>query len=424
MLLYAASSSGHVTSKNSVASKLLSLQRQFAIRILKCYKTVSITASLIAAEFLPLPLCIVKKVLNYYIRTTNIKTQQQSLPHTTAVHMLPHCNYPTISDPHPVINVIPRVHLVSSAITMHTLISTQMDPKALFMSAQVSVSSSKLTYFVQNMLKWPTFGTILLCTLTLTGIIYYIWQLIIAKYITIVGLSINLQNFENLFLYVYQKPYFTHLCSYCFGLLIGYALVKKKQLNFQKMIVISCWAATICFMGLVLFGLHNYRNDPSPNESIILAHQILSPIAWMLVTAWICVACLSGYGGVVNKFLSMDFFVIMDRLTIWIYLVHPAFILYLFGEFRSPHRFTQISLCMTFLLVMALSIIASVFCYVFLQIPFTYFVSKIFMSGNSKKNVSNDNENQKMQTFKKWNLPIFHTKTLWISRSERKKMDQ
>ncbi|XP_067131962.1 O-acyltransferase like protein-like [Centruroides vittatus] len=154
-------------------------------------------------------------------------------------------------------------------------------------------------------------------------------------------------------------------------------------------------------MGLILFGLHKYRNNSSPNQSVIVAHQILSPIACTAVIAWICVACLSGYGGVANKFLSLDIFGVMDRLTLWIYLLHPLFILYLFGEFRNPLPISQINLYMTFLLVMTLSIIASVFCYVFLQIPFSHLLSKMLFSENYKRNIANDNENQSMKTFEK-----------------------
>ncbi|XP_023244767.1 uncharacterized protein LOC111642628 [Centruroides sculpturatus] len=161
MLLYAASNWGHVTSKNSVASNLLSLQKQFALRISRFCRTVSTNASLILAELLPLSLCIVEKILNYYIRTTSIKAQQWSLLLSMTVHMtaqilISHCNYPTISDHHPVNNVIPREHLVSSASSMdnHADINIYTDgSKSPFMSVQVSVSSSKLTCFAQNMLE-------------------------------------------------------------------------------------------------------------------------------------------------------------------------------------------------------------------------------------------------------------------------------
>ncbi|XP_023218910.1 nose resistant to fluoxetine protein 6-like [Centruroides sculpturatus] len=271
---------------------------------------------------------------------------------------------------------------------------------------QLTIITVPLLYIYD---RWPKLGSAILGILMVAGVISHVCQSLITKYVTIVGLSINLEKLENLFLHIYEKPYFTHLSSYCLGLLMGYVLSKKKQVNLRKMIVVSCWITTTGLIGLIFFGLHNYRTVAAPNESIIFAHQILSPIAWIVVTAWICVACLSGNGGVVNKFLSLEFFVVMDRLTLWIYLLHPVFILYLFGEFRSPQPFTEINLWMTFLLVMLLSVIASIFCYIFLQIPFTFILFKVVLLKNSRRNIHCNDENVKMETLRIQELPIRNT---------------
>ncbi|XP_023231144.1 uncharacterized protein LOC111631171 [Centruroides sculpturatus] len=63
---------------------------------------------------------------------------------------------------------------------------------------------------------------------------WYVDALMQLNVITVLLLYIHDRNLENLFLYLYQKPYFIHLSSYCFGLLIGYALFKKKQFKFGK----------------------------------------------------------------------------------------------------------------------------------------------------------------------------------------------
>ncbi|XP_067135111.1 nose resistant to fluoxetine protein 6-like [Centruroides vittatus] len=249
--------------------------------------------------------------------------------------------------------------------------------------------------------RWPRIGTVLLCILTMAGIISHTSQLLITKCIFILGLSINLENFGKLLENIYSKPYFSHLSSYCLGLLIGHVLAEKKQLKFRKTIVVSFWIATICLMGLAFFGLHNYRVDPSPNESIILAHQILSPFAWTAIIAWICVACISEYGGILSKFLSSDFFLIMDRLTLWIYILHPLSILYIYGQRRNHQVFREIYLWMLYIMAMFISIIVSVFCYTFLQIPISNIVVKIFSPESSKKNAHLGNKNSTEEALEK-----------------------
>ncbi|XP_023238354.1 O-acyltransferase like protein-like [Centruroides sculpturatus] len=175
------------------------------------------------------------------------------------------------------------------------------------------------------------------------------------------------------------------MSSYCSGLLVGNYLLRKKQLQFRKEIFISCWISMIFLLGLLFFGLHSCKNDFPPNESLIMAHQILSPIAWTALTAWICVACISGYGGVLNKFLSFNFFVVMDRLVFWIYLLHPVVFLYVFGKIRSPYSVTVINLWMLFLLVMFFSTIGAVFCYMFFEIPVSYFLQEYVFKKSYKK---------------------------------------
>ncbi|XP_023213761.1 uncharacterized protein LOC111616599, partial [Centruroides sculpturatus] len=143
---------------------------------------------------------------------------------------------------------------------------------------------------------WPRIGTLLLYILTIAGIVSYVSESLIKKCFVIIGVSLNLENLEKLLDSIYIKPYLSHLSSYCLGLLIGHVLSEKKQLKFGKRTLISCWITTTCLIGLAFFGLHNYRLDPSPNESVIAAHQILTPFAWTAIIAWICVACISGYG--------------------------------------------------------------------------------------------------------------------------------
>ncbi|XP_067135120.1 O-acyltransferase like protein-like [Centruroides vittatus] len=222
--------------------------------------------------------------------------------------------------------------------------------------------------------RWPTFGTTLLCILTVAGIVSHVCYSLQKKYVTILSLAVNLEKLNSFLIRIYTKPCFLHVSSYCLGLLTGNYLLKTNQLKFRKEIFTSCWISTISLLGLLFFGLHSSKTDFFPNESIIMAHQLLSPIAWTAITAWICVACISGYGGVVNKFLSFDFFVVMDRLGFWIYLMHPVVYLYVFGKIRSPYSVTDISLWMLFLLVMFLSTIGAVFCYMFLEIPVSYFL--------------------------------------------------
>ncbi|XP_023222633.1 nose resistant to fluoxetine protein 6-like [Centruroides sculpturatus] len=151
------------------------------------------------------------------------------------------------------------------------------------------------------------------------------------------------------FLHVYERPQYTHLSSYCLGMLIGCTVRKKIKIKFSKIFVTCCWIVTSIFLGYVCFGLHSYVTDPYPNQIPLRIHQILSPFLWIASIIWILVACYTGHGGILNKFLSLDAFVILDRLVAWMYILNSVIILYVIGEIRSPIPMTEINLILDFM---------------------------------------------------------------------------
>lgn len=69
----------------------------------------------------------------------------------------------------------------------------------------------------------------------------------------------------------------------------------------------------------IVFGLYNVQLSPFAAA----AFSSLSHTAWALSLAWIVVACSSGYGGYVNKLLSLPLIYPFSRVTYCAYLVHP-----------------------------------------------------------------------------------------------------
>ncbi|XP_067126943.1 nose resistant to fluoxetine protein 6-like [Centruroides vittatus] len=149
-------------------------------------------------------------------------------------------------------------------------------------------------------------------------------------------------------------------------------------------------------MTLVIFGLHGYMKDIFPNETILYLHQMLSPFAWTISTAWICIACVTGHGGIVNRFFSLKIFRILDRLIIWMYLLHIPVMYFICGQLRQPFPATMTNAWMIFSYVMALTLIASILMYAFVETPLIYLFQKTVDIG--KFEISNTEEEYKMDT--------------------------
>ncbi|XP_023217235.1 nose resistant to fluoxetine protein 6-like [Centruroides sculpturatus] len=239
--------------------------------------------------------------------------------------------------------------------------------------AQQSFPAVALLY-LRN--RWARIGNILTVFLIVAGMVSHIAQLLISDDIIILGFGFNAQKVKNYFLYNASKPYYSHLSSFFLGFFFGYLLLEKKEIKFKMITQVFCWICSITIMMLVLFGLHGYIKDPSPNETVLRLYIMLSPFAWTASTAWICIACVTGHGGIVNRILSMKIFCMLDRLIIWVYLLHFPVIYYIFCQARTPFSVSMLNLWTMYAFVMMLTLIISYFVYAFVETPSNYLLQK------------------------------------------------
>ncbi|XP_023229905.1 O-acyltransferase like protein-like isoform X1 [Centruroides sculpturatus] len=128
---------------------------------------------------------------------------------------------------------------------------------------------------------------------------------------------------------------------------------------------------------LAIFGLHDYKRETLPNDTIVYLHHTLSPFAFTVATAWISVACITGYGGICNRIFSLRIFCVLDKLIIWIYMLHPLVLMYIYGHLRKGLYASAITMWMLFLMVMCLTLIVSLLMHLFVETPLYYFIDKI-----------------------------------------------
>lgn len=135
------------------------------------------------------------------------------------------------------------------------------------------------------------------------------------------------------------------------------------------------------------FGIRYYAKFVSNEEITLLIFESLAPFIWIIGMTWICIACTTGNGGLISKFLSLRIFMIVDRLVIWIYLFHVVIIVYVIGEVRTPIEITGLNLWMLFSFVMILTLIGSFIIYVLIDSPFTLLSSNCFQKITSKEKI-------------------------------------
>ena len=67
----------------------------------------------------------------------------------------------------------------------------------------------------------------------------------------------------------------------------------------------------------------------------------LGRLSWAMGVSWVMFACITGYGSVINSFLSWELFAPLSRLTYCTYLIHIDMIFLFFYKTKRPMFFDE-----------------------------------------------------------------------------------
>ncbi|XP_037084155.1 nose resistant to fluoxetine protein 6-like [Pollicipes pollicipes] len=121
------------------------------------------------------------------------------------------------------------------------------------------------------------------------------------------------------------------------GIGLGFLLhkLRGRRVTLRPWQYLPGWIAAFAVGISVVYGMYGYQMpwDPTPSKAVAVAYGGLHRLAWGLAVSWVIFACVTGYGGAINTFLSYPGFVPLSRLTYAGYLIHIN-VLY-FGIFSS-----------------------------------------------------------------------------------------
>ncbi|XP_066142726.1 nose resistant to fluoxetine protein 6-like [Euwallacea fornicatus] len=119
-----------------------------------------------------------------------------------------------------------------------------------------------------------------------------------------------------------EYDFHSKLISYFIGVMMGVYMRHQKNKRFviSKIINLSLWFLALGTMLAVIF----YRQDAQIKNEYVgrsLSYSFTRPM-WCCALSWITYACVNGYGGPVNWFLSTPFMQVGGKLTYCLYIVH------------------------------------------------------------------------------------------------------
>ena len=180
---------------------------------------------------------------------------------------------------------------------------------------------------------------------------------------------------------IYGKPY-CRIAPYIVGIFLGYVLFKKYRIalgNTFNLITYSLMWIVAAITGIAnVYGLYFsfHGHEFSAAENVI--YFMFSRFGWGVTLFMVVYACHHGYGGVVNRFLSLPMWVPLGRLTFTTYLIHEIILLLIAGQLRDGLYFTDLMMVVHVIANTVLSFGAAAVITVFVEFPLSNLERAVF----------------------------------------------
>lgn len=132
--------------------------------------------------------------------------------------------------------------------------------------------------------------------------------------------------------FVYYMPY-THIPSYCIGILAGYYYTKHSSRRLSKRKVALMWVAAAAAIGISLFGSILWTGHELPSTVATAVYAATTRTLYCGGLAWIMFACLTDRGGFVTSVLAWPGWAPISRLSFCIYIIHDFMLYYQWVSF-------------------------------------------------------------------------------------------
>ncbi|XP_075550903.1 nose resistant to fluoxetine protein 6-like [Dermacentor variabilis] len=159
----------------------------------------------------------------------------------------------------------------------------------------------------------------------------YLWQL----FHGITFGNSDVRRFSNTLEYIHFKP-FVHIPTYVCGTVCGFLANRLKGKLLHKRTEALLWLLSACLLCAVMFVTIPWNGGRFPADSVIALYGGFHRLVWALGLSWPFIACATGKGSVLYKFLAWKAFLLLSRLTYGIYLTHLLFNLLRMANTKTP----------------------------------------------------------------------------------------
>ncbi|XP_077505897.1 nose resistant to fluoxetine protein 6-like [Amblyomma americanum] len=186
----------------------------------------------------------------------------------------------------------------------------------------------------------------------------------------------------------YMLPFYHAVC-YFTGCIVYLVADNFRQRKVSKGVEVICWvvsmAAGVC---CIFIKCTWYTGDVPTTTFGRVATAFFDRILWSMFIGWIALACISGRGGFVSKFLSWAPFAPLSRISFAVYLIHFPFIEVLLHTSRERYYYSHFNQVTLFFAVMVWSYILAYFSYLICDGP-TGNLDKLLFGSSTRPRTEN-----------------------------------
>ncbi|KAI5639154.1 acyltransferase family domain-containing protein [Phthorimaea operculella] len=144
----------------------------------------------------------------------------------------------------------------------------------------------------------------------------------------------------------YVKLYYVNTLArappFFVGMVYGYLLVvfRDKKIRISRFNNIILWLLSLLMMAFCIFSMYPVMQPDHTAQQFDNFLNAYMRAIWAAALGWVIFACVKGYGGPINWFLSLTMWKLPARLSYAVYLVHVTIILANGGTAVKTHYFT------------------------------------------------------------------------------------
>ncbi|CAK1600711.1 unnamed protein product [Parnassius mnemosyne] len=187
----------------------------------------------------------------------------------------------------------------------------------------------------------------------------------------------------------YMTKYYFHIMSrmtpFVVGMVYGYVLHlwHGRKIKIHPIVVLISWAITFGIISVIFYILHRVKQLEWDDQAVDTILNTLMRPMWAVAIGWIVLACVHGYGGPINWFLSLYIWQLPSRLSYGMYLFHFPIIFIANDAKTTPQLFSVPIVLFRSLSYIILSFIVSFVLTVVIDNPFTNIFKRLLEKGES-----------------------------------------